>query len=369
MKELYVGLISGTSVDGVDAVLAEFDGDSCRLLQAATFAYPPAIAGRLTAIIDSPTTSLRELGGVDVAVGRFFADCTLALLREAGVSPSAVRAIGHHGQTVFHQPLPPEPFSMQLGDPNSVAAITGIDTVADLRGLDVALGGQGAPLVPAFHDWLFRSDDSARVVANIGGIANLTVLVPGASTTGFDTGPGNTLLDAWCRRCLGNGYDDAGRWASGGSVDESLLAALLDEPYFRLAPPKSTGRELFNLAWLEPRLDAVAPLAEQDVQATLVELTAGTIATAIDSLGLADYELFVCGGGAYNDHLLARLTARTGRPVTSTTELGIAPDWVEAAAFAWLARARVHGEPGNVATVTGAPRSVVLGGLYSGVKE
>jgi anhydro-N-acetylmuramic acid kinase len=285
----------------------------------------------------------------------------MALLREAGISPAEVRAIGHHGQTVFHKPAEPEPFTMQIGDPSSVAALTGITTVADFRRLDVACGGQGAPLVPAFHSWLFAAHDETRVILNIGGIANVTVLAPEAETLGFDTGPGNTLLDLWIGRCHGEPYDRDGRFAASGRADEGLLRALLDEPYFSLEPPKSTGRELFNAAWLDARLAGVR-MPDTDIQATLAELTASSIAATLDAT--APDRVIGCGGGAHNTDLLARLRRYLPCPIESSAAHGLAPDWVEACAFAWLAKARLEGIPGNVPTVTGAHRAVTLGGVY-----
>jgi anhydro-N-acetylmuramic acid kinase len=285
------------------------------------------------------------------------------------VAPDEVEAIGHHGQTIWHEPDPPESFTWQLGDPNSIAAITGIDTVADLRRLDMALGGQGAPLVPPFHAWLFASEAGPRVVLNIGGIANLTLLAPGRDVIGFDTGPGNTLLDLWVRERQGLPYDDGGRWAASGTLDPTLLAACLDEPYLARAAPKSTGRELFNRLWLEQRLAAAAStIPDVNVAATLLELTARTITDAIAGLELPDCELIVCGGGARNAMLMARLGELAGRAPITTAEFGLDPDHVEAAAMAWLARARVAGAAGNLPTVTAAREAAVLGALYCGAR-
>jgi anhydro-N-acetylmuramic acid kinase len=255
---------------------------------------------------------------------------------------------------------------LQIGDPNVIAAHTGIATVADFRRIDVALGGQGAPLVPAFHSWRFRDSRDARVVVNIGGIANITVLAPARATTGFDTGPGNTLLDLWIRRRRNEPFDRDGGWASGGRVSGPLLAACLEEPYFAARAPKSTGRELFHGAWLDRRLASVSGLADADVQATLAELTATTIATAIGSELTQCREVIVCGGGAHNGDLMQRLRRLTGTRVASTDAYGVPPDWVEGAAFAWLARARLRGLAGNVPSVTGARREAVLGGVYLG---
>jgi anhydro-N-acetylmuramic acid kinase len=364
MSELYLGMISGTSIDGVDAVLVEFADHRARVVEAATTPFPAPLLARLRRIVETPQTELRELGALDHAVGKFFAACALDLMTRSGVTCDDVQAIGHHGQTIFHQPNGQEPFSMQIGDPNVVAATTGICTVADLRRLDMAFGGQGAPLVPAFHAWCFGVTDEERAVVNIGGIANITALQPHHSATGFDTGPGNTLLDLWVRRHHGTDYDGDGAWAATGKVDAALLAALLSEPYFAAAAPKSTGRELFNMSWLDARLSRHTKTSPADVQATLAELTATTIVTGVDSALRDCKRLIVCGGGAHNGDLMARLRRLSRRSVDTTAAFGIAPDWVEGAAFAWLARARLRGEAGNVPSVTGARRAAVLGGVY-----
>lgn len=370
MSELYLGLISGTSVDGVDAVLmrlaAEGGGE---ILKAATQPYPSELERRVAALIERPETSLRELGGLDTALGEFFAECALGVIAAAGLEPTDVEAIGHHGQTIFHAPQPPEACSMQIGDPNVIAARTGITTVADFRRLDLALGGQGAPLVCAFHAWCFGDGGETRAVVNVGGIANVTVLAPGAPPVGFDTGPGNTLLDLWTRRHTGGRFDRGGAWAASGRVDEELLGRLLGERYFAAPPPKSTGRELFNGEWLDAHLrDLDRGIGPEHVQATLAELTARTIAEAVAASAPACARLVLCGGGAHNADLLVRLERAAKLPVTTTGAYGIAPDWVEGAAFAWLARARLRGEPGNVPTVTGARQAAILGGVYCGVE-
>jgi anhydro-N-acetylmuramic acid kinase len=366
MSDLYLGMISGTSIDGVDAVLANIGDADFRIVEASTFPFPPALHARIQTLVETPQTSLRELGALDVAVGRFFAQCALRLLAAAKVDTARVAAIGSHGQTVYHEPSGAEPFTLQIGDPNVIAAVTGITTAADFRRIDVALGGQGAPLVPAFHAWRFRHPSDERVVVNIGGIANVTMLGPGRATTGFDTGPGNTLLDVWIRRCRGEPFDRDGRWAASGTVDDALLAACLDEPFFAAAAPKSTGRELFHLDWLERRLARVDGVADASVQATLAELTAATIAGAIRAELPRCSEVIVCGGGAHNGDLMTRIARLTGARVTTTLDYGVPPDWVEGAAFAWLARARLLGAAGNVPTVTGARRGAVLGGVYWG---
>jgi anhydro-N-acetylmuramic acid kinase len=363
MSELFVGLISGTSVDGVDAVLASFDDDSAQIVAAATTPFPPELLSRLRRIIETPQTTLRELGALDHAVGRFFASCTTNLLRSAGVDAGRVTAIGHHGQTIFHEPVGAERFTMQIGDPNIVVADTGIPTVADFRRLDMAYGGQGAPLVPAFHAWRFGATAEPRVVVNIGGIANITTIEPSQPVLGFDTGPGNTLLDLWIRRTLGRAFDDAGQFAATGRVDEALLARMLTDPYFAAPAPKSTGRELFHMEWID-RYVAATDCAAADVQATLAELTAATIVDSVKSVQPSCRRIIVCGGGAHNDDILARLRRRSGVIVETTAEHGLAADWVEATAFAWLARARLRYHAGNVPSVTGARRDAVLGGVY-----
>jgi len=367
MGRYYLGLISGTSVDGVDAAICEFGDRHCRVVAAHTFAYPAAIAGRIDTLIGSQQAPLAEIGAVDVVVGRFFADCACALLRNENIDRSDVIAIGHHGQTIFHAPDPPEPFSWQIGDPNSVAAITGIDTVADLRRLDMALGGQGAPLVPAFHEWLFASPTEARVIVNVGGIANLTLLAPGHDVIGFDTGPGNTLLDLWTQRHRGEPYDAGGQWAASGDVDSDLLAAMKQDAYFSRPAPKSTGREYFNSTWIDQQVKTGGPDVDPvNVAATIVELTASTIVDAIANFGLTGYELVVCGGGSKNGSLMRRLGALSGSEPRTTSAYGLDPDFVEAAAMAWLAFARVEQRAGNLPTVTAAREATVLGGLYCG---
>jgi anhydro-N-acetylmuramic acid kinase len=366
MRELYLGMMSGTSIDGVDAVLAEIDDGSCRVPSAATTPFPAPLLARLRRVVEVPQTTLRELGSLDHAVGKFFGDCALKLLADAGIDRAKITAIGHHGQTIFHDPNGDEPFSMQIGDPNVVAAVTQICTVADFRRLDIACGGQGAPLVPAFHAWCFGTTSASRAVVNIGGIANITALRPSHAPLGFDTGPGNTLLDLWARRHRGVDYDRDGAWAGSGRVQGALLTELLTEAYFTKPPPKSTGRELFNAAWLDARLAGNASIVPADVQATLAELTATTIAIGVaETLPDCD-QVIVCGGGAHNADLMERLRRLSGRSVTTTATFGIAPDWVEGAAFAWLARARLRGDVGNVPSVTGARRPAVLGGVYWG---
>ncbi|HUL83668.1 MAG TPA: anhydro-N-acetylmuramic acid kinase [Gammaproteobacteria bacterium] len=369
MKDLFLGMISGTSIDGVDAVLAEIDDRECRIVRASTTPFAPKLLARLQKLIETPQTSLHDLGALDVAVGRFFAQCALELIVAAGLKSTDIAAIGSHGQTVYHHPRGEEPFSLQLGDPNAIAAETGVLTVADFRRLDIALGGQGAPLVPAFHAWRFGNAGEERAVVNIGGIANITVLAPGRDVRGFDTGPGNTLLDLWIRRCTGQTFDRDGAWAASGKVSRPLLDVWLTEPFFAASAPKSTGRELFNSAWLDRQFGRLDQISDVDVQATLAELTAATIAAAVRAEVPSCREVIVCGGGAHNRDLMSRLQRLTGARVSTTEAYGVGPDWVEGAAFAWLARARIRGLAGNLPTVTGARRSAVLGGVYLGAQS
>ena len=365
---LFVGVLSGTSVDGIDAAVVRF-APRIELVATHTVRYPAALRAELLALAVPGENEIDRLGQADVAVGRLFAQAVRELLAHAGLAASDIRAIGSHGQTVRHRPGLPVPFTLQIGDPNVIATETGIVVAADFRRKDLALGGQGAPLVPAFHEAVFRERGVDRVVVNLGGIANLTVL-PGdfaAPVRGFDTGPGNTLLDAWCREALGEPMDREGAFAARGQVQPDLLRALAGDPYFARRPPKSTGPEYFSAAWLKQSLAACGGLAAADVQATLVALTASSIADAIiAATGGARPDIFVCGGGALNPTLLRALRAwLPDCAVETTAALGVDPAWVEAMAFAWLARQRLAVAAGNCPVVTGAQRAAVLGGLFS----
>lgn len=370
--EYFVGLMSGTSVDGVDAALVQMQAGAAspRLVTALASPMPAGLREEILTLCQSGSDEIERLGSLDTRLGRLFAEAALAVIAHAGMSPSDIRAIGSHGQTIRHRPQREASFTLQIGDPNTIAERTGITTIADFRRRDMAAGGQGAPLVPAFHEAVFRGTTRSRIVLNIGGMANITVL-PGDTALpvgGFDTGPGNVLLDAWHQRHRGGTFDRDGVWAASGSVDGRLLQCLIQEPWLSVVPPRSTGRELFSLSWLEARaghlLGAIAP---ENVQATLAEFTARCISDAVARWGAPEGELFVCGGGTHNGDLQRRLSRlMPSFRLASTSELGIDPDWVEAMAFAWLAARTIAGLPGNVPAVTGAGSAVVLGGIYPG---
>jgi anhydro-N-acetylmuramic acid kinase len=361
--ELYVGLMSGTSADAIDAALVRFT-PAPTVVAAQTTPLPAAIRQQIRRI--SADTPLRVLGQLDAQLGRLFAAAAQDLLRSANQEAATVRAIGSHGQTVWHEPAGDFPFSMQIGDPSIIAEQTGITTVADFRRRDMAAGGQGAPLVPAFHREIFGVSEKIRCVLNLGGIANITVLQPG-ETLGFDTGPANTLLDGWAQQHLGQPFDAGGQWAAGGEPQAWLMEALLEDAYFAKAAPKSTGPEHFSPQWLRGHLDKGPALRPQDVQATLLELSARSVALAVHRYAATADTLLVCGGGVHNRRLMGRLAELLApMPVASTAAAGIDPDYVEACAFAWLARQRLLGEAGNLPAATGARAPVVLGGIYFG---
>lgn len=354
-------------MDGIDAALVDLDEAGGATLKAThTEPFPEPLYHAIVGLSQNQGTP-DDLGHCDRALGEHFARAALNLLHTSD-HKGPVTAIGSHGQTIRHQPFGDDPFTLQLGDPNVIAERTGITTVADFRRRDMAAGGQGAPLVPAFHHAVFASSAEDRVLVNIGGIANLSWLPAGrtAAEGGFDTGPGNGLMDAWCRRHTGQAYDLEGRWAMSGSVVSPLLEYWMTERYFSLVPPKSTGKELFNLAWLDEKLSQQPGIPPEDVQRTLLELTAQTIVDALPAQ--RPMGLYVCGGGALNTGLMRRLeelVTPRGIRFGTTSELGIDPQWVEAAAFAWLARQTMEGLAGNVPEVTGARGERILGGIYS----
>lgn len=365
----YIGLMSGTSMDAIDAVAASIFEENKLMLRATHHEpYPADVRKRLQAVRNGTENDIEFAAELDNELGNLFAQAAQHVQREAGLSTHEIRAIGSHGQTIRHRPDVAHPFSLQIGNPSVIAERTGITTIGDFRSRDIAAGGQGAPLAPGFHQWAFRSPHCNRAVVNIGGIANATHLPADKNepVRGFDTGPGNTLLDAWVMLHQHEPYDHAGQWASTGRCRPELLQRLCSDHYFALTPPKSTGFEYFNLEWLQRYLAELgnAPPA-QDVQATLVELTAHSITEALRRYLPEIDELYVCGGGTHNDHLMATLRTNLGTtPLHTTAALGLDPDWVEAAAFAWLAHQALEGDAGNVPTVTGARHAVILGSIY-----
>ncbi len=367
--ERYIGLMSGTSLDGVDGALVEFAGDRLRVVGFQSAPLPEGLRAELLALNTSGADELHRAALAGNALSRVYAEVVARLLGAARLAPADVRAIGAHGQTVRHRPgmFDGMGYTLQLGNPALLAERTGIDVVADFRSRDVAAGGQGAPLVPAFHQAVFGRAGTAVCVLNIGGIANLSVLGADGGVLGFDCGPGNALMDLWCDRHTGRPYDADGAWAARGRVVPELLERLLAEPYLHQPPPKSTGRDLFHADWLQAHLGALpgpAP-APVDVQATLTEFTARACALAARAHGQGGTELAVCGGGARNGHLMRRLAALLPNVrVHATDALGLPSQQVEAAAFAWLARRALQRLPGNLPQVTGAAGPRVLGALY-----
>ncbi len=372
---LYIGLMSGTSVDGIDAALLAIDEQSRELVETHAHPLAPMTRSAIAAISQPGADEIERLGPLDRTLGAEFGEAALALLEKAGVSPSAVTAIGSHGQTIRHRPAsqghPPETaYTLQIADPNTMAELTGITTVADFRRRDMAAGGEGAPLAPAFHRAAFAAPGTRRAIVNIGGIANISLLDGATLIAGFDCGPGNTLLDQWIEQHRGERYDAAGAWARGGQVATELLDELLRHPFFTQTGPRSTGKESFNLPWARAALAGHDNVAPQDVQATLLELTARGIALAMRGSGMKVEEVYVCGGGAHNTFMLERLAALLSPATVATTQaLGLHPDWVEAATFAWLAHRTLSGLPGNAPAVTGAAGERLLGAIYPALQQ
>ena len=369
VSELYIGLMSGTSLDGVDGVLADFSGATLRVLAHASAPLASALKEELLALNQPSHNELHRAALAANALMRVYADVVRQLLTESVVHREDIRAIGAHGQTVRHQPQCHEQtgYTLQLCNPALLAELTGMDVVADFRSRDVAAGGQGAPLVPVFHQSVFGALAESTAVLNLGGMANLTVIDPAAigNLMGFDCGPGNVLLDAWCQQHLGQPFDVAGDWAAQGHINSALLATLLGEPFFALPAPKSTGRDLFNPNWLDAALALHPAVAPVDVQATLSELTASACASCVKSYALNSKELIVCGGGAFNDHLMKSLQALLPKHLVQSSSVhGLPPLQVEAAAFAWLARKTVKREPLRLEKITGAKGARIAGAIY-----
>ena len=363
---LYLGLMSGTSADGIDVALVQFpDEGGCRFVHGLTARWEPLLRARLVALGEGgPLASLEELGELDARIAIAFADAANQLLDESGVDRTRVRAIGSHGQTVRHRPLADPAFTVQLGDGNRIAELTGITTVCDFRRRDVAAGGHGAPLMPAFHLGMLGTADEDRAVLNLGGIANLTLIPREGAVRGFDTGPANALMDAWCQRHTGRTFDAEGAYAASGVVDGPLLAGWRADPWFDLPPPKSTGREQFHLAWAEAHMGE-GQYAAADVQATLLELTVATVADALLAQQPQTRRLLVCGGGVHNRQLMKRLAERLpALQVESSAVHGLDPEYVEAMGFAWLAQRTMDGLAGNLPSVTGAKGPRILGAIH-----
>ena len=367
----FIGLMSGTSADSIDACIADFSGSAPQLVATHNEPIDADTKASIHALTVSGRDELMRMGHLDQVLAVAFAKAALKVIEKAGISREDVRAIGSHGQTIRHQPEGEYPFTLQIGDPNKIAELTGITAVADFRRRDMAAGGQGAPLAPGFHRAMFGQTGTNTAVLNVGGIANISLLGSDGSVIGFDTGPGNTLMDGWVQTHQQRPFDPDGSWAMSGAVDEALLSSMLSDPFFTAAPPKSTGPDYFCRDWLETHIQGVADIPPaENVQRTLLELTARSIAQSLAEgklEGLPPTRLAVCGGGVHNGALMNRLAALLpSTEVITTASLGIDPDWVEAFCFAWLAARTLDDLPGNEPAVTGASGYRVLGGIYRG---
>ncbi|MCF7971679.1 MAG: anhydro-N-acetylmuramic acid kinase [Methylococcaceae bacterium] len=365
--EYYIGLMSGTSVDGIDAGLYDFSKNQTRVIGFYYQPYSKQIKQKIQALCNAhQITSLSAYGELDALLGALYAEACINLLQQSKVSANEIKAIGSHGQTVCHSPYSKPPFTLQIGDPSIISQTTGITTVADFRRKDIAAGGQGAPLVPAFHRALFHSSIENRAIVNIGGIANLTLLPKDISQNilGFDTGPGNTLMDYWIYKHQNAHYDANGQWAATGEVQPKLLKHLKSDAYFFALPPKSTGPEYFSATWLNKKLAELATYKAEDIQRNLCQFTAETISDAIKKFAPETDKVFICGGGIHNQTLLEALRQQLNMPVVSTETENVHPDQVEAMAFAWLAKQTIEGLTGNLPETTGAKEAVILGGIY-----
>lgn len=368
-NSLYIGLMSGTSVDSIDAALVDFSDDSLQLIGTFDLPYDARTRNKIFELTRPGNNEIDRMGALDKYLGQLFAKAVNLLLEECGYQAKDIQAIGSHGQTIRHRPRSAgthEQFTLQIGDPNILVQNTGITTVADFRRRDMAAGGQGAPLAPTFHHEMFHSTQESRCILNIGGMSNVTYLPKSGEVIGFDTGPGNVLMDAWIRSFGSHHYDKGGAWAAEGKVNQELLERLLTHSFFRMPAPKSTGREDFHIAWVTSAVEkTITPHTPQDVQATLTELTAVSIANVFKDTCEAGTHVFVCGGGVHNTHLIRRIQAQLpGFRVDTTEALNLHPDWVEAVAFAWLAKRTLERKPGNIPAVTGASGALTLGGVF-----
>ncbi len=368
LPNCYIGIMSGTSLDAIDAALVNFDGPTPRLICKLTYSIPENLRKQIIKLCSPSTNELQVYGETDRALGHIIANTVLAIMKQTKISAEQIIAIGSHGQTIRHMPMGKMPFTLQIGDPNIIAEYTGINTVADFRRRDIAAGGQGAPLAPAFHAKFLSSKNNDRAILNLGGIANLT-LMPSRSNkpvTGFDTGPANLLIDYCYQQYQHGKFDDQGKWAASGIIDKKLLQLMLQEPYFQQAAPKSTGRELFNPHWLKSKLEAYdKEIIPKNLCATLVEMVAVSVSDALKIQLPQCKELIICGGGVHNYYLLDRLGKHLPLcRILSTAEFGIDPDYLESIAFAWFASLTMQGKPSNLPLVTGAKHEVILGGVY-----
>lgn len=370
---LYIGLMSGTSLDGIDAALVKFDGNSIvddnniQLIEVAYSPFSHPLQKAIRALSSGSPIRLKQYGKIDTQLGELFAQAVNHLLNKANIPHTAITAIGSHGHTVWHAPYADTPFSLQIGNPNIIAERTGITTVADFRRRDMAVKGQGAPLSPVFHQAffgrLFDLHKQSISVINIGGIANISYLTCD-HVLGFDTGPGNVLMDFWAQKNINARYDASGDWAKSGVVNTTLVSHLKHDDYFQMRPPKSTGKEYFCSAWLEHKLSAFGQCSAKNIQASLCQLTADTITEAIQKHAPLTQRTLICGGGVHNKHLQQLIKNNLNHPVVSTAEYGIDPDYVEAVTFAWLAKQTIHNLPCNLTQITGAEKPTILGGVY-----
>ena len=366
-KDFYIGLMSGTSLDGIDAALVRFENEQPTVIETIYLPLPSNLKDEIKSLISASDNEINRLMALDVQLGHLFSEAVNELISKAKIKKVDIAAIGSHGQTIRHFPSAEHPSTLQIADPNIIAETTGITTVADFRRRDIAAGGQGAPLVPAFHEQIFRDENKNRVILNLGGIANITVLPADKNipVTGFDTGPANTLMNHWIQQQQNKNYDEDGKWAASGTANEDFLKELLNDDYFKLLPPKSTGTEYFNPVWLTKKLSAFTFLSAEDVQASLTNLTATTVKDAIKLCKSEIDELIICGGGVHNKFLLQLLKQYLPSvEINSSEKYGIDPDFVEATAFAWLAKQTIEHQTGNLPEVTGARRKVILGSIY-----
>ena len=363
-SSLYLGIMSGTSADGIDAALVDFSDATPKLVATDFTPFSQALREQVISLFTPGSNEIDRMGALDNSLGHEYQLAAAKLLEIAGVDPKNIKAVGLHGQTIRHRPDSASPFTLQIGNPYGISQQLGMTVVSDLRRADMALGGQGAPLAPLFHQALFQSHRTNRVVINTGGIANISYLKADGSVTGFDTGPANGLMDYWIGCVKGERFDADGTWARAGTVIPQLLESWLNDPYYRKPPPKSTGKEYFTPEQLGLTGTAISNHNPTDVQRTLCELSAQTIADAIRQFCPGADEIFICGGGAANRLLTERISALSALPAETTASLGIAPDWVEAVGFAWLAKACLEGSPIATMTVTGASKPVILGAIH-----